>query len=63
MNVGKRANVLQHGITRSTERFNVSHFNFKKKSGKGNKKSKRGNFKMFFEENEITDCNYIILVK
>lgn len=55
--------MLQHGITRSTERFNVSHFNFKKKSGKGNKKSKRGNFKMFFEENEITDCNYIILVK
>lgn len=28
-----------------------------------NGKERKGNFKMFFEENEITGCNYIILVK
>lgn len=63
MQMTERARAKRDVVCVDTEeRFNVSNFNIKK-SGRGNQKGKEGNFKMLFEENEITGSNYIIPVK
>lgn len=43
--------------------LNITQRVGERKREKKKAKERKGNFKMFFEENEITGCNYIILVK